>query len=109
MATNLNYPTDPTGQASSHRKIKERYIISNDQTIRAISLSMGCFHTKSVEIYATEVVINSISGERPEKYRKLELSFPSISNKICDAKTVCSSQLLELKAYRSALQSDIAS
>ncbi|MDQ8940476.1 hypothetical protein [Acinetobacter baumannii] len=44
-----------------------------------------------------------------EKYRKLELSFPSISNKISDAKTVCSSQLLELKAYRSALQSVIAS
>ena len=44
-----------------------------------------------------------------EKYRKLELSFPNISNKICDAKAVCSSQLLELKAYRSALQSVIAS
>ena len=44
-----------------------------------------------------------------EKYRKLELSFPNISNKICDAKKVCSSQLLELKAYRSALQSVIAS
>ncbi|QIO04669.1 hypothetical protein [Acinetobacter shaoyimingii] len=44
-----------------------------------------------------------------EKYRKLELSFPNISNKIYDAKTVCSSQLLELKAYRSALQSVIAS
>ena len=44
-----------------------------------------------------------------EKYRKLELSFPNISNKIFDAKKLCSSQLLELKAYRSALQSVIAS
>ena len=44
-----------------------------------------------------------------EKYRKLELNFPNISNKICDAKKLCSSQLLELKAYRSALQSVIAS
>ena len=44
-----------------------------------------------------------------EKYRKLELSFPNISNKICDAKKLCLSQLLELKAYRSALQSVIAS
>ena len=44
-----------------------------------------------------------------DKYRKLELSFPNIANKICDAKKVCSSQLLELKAYRSALQSVIAS
>lgn len=82
MATNLNYPTDPTGQASSHRKIKERYIISNDQTIRAISLSMGCFHTKSVEIYATEVVINSISGERTENYRKLDVGIDYIFTEI---------------------------
>ena len=44
-----------------------------------------------------------------EKYRKLELNFPNISNKICDAKKLCLSQLLELKAYRSALQSVIAS
>lgn len=44
-----------------------------------------------------------------DKYKKLQLSFPNISNKICDAKKVCLSQLLELKAYRSALQSVIAS
>lgn len=44
-----------------------------------------------------------------EKYRKLELSFPNIQNKIFDAKEKCSSQLIELRAYQSALKSVIAS
>ena len=44
-----------------------------------------------------------------EKYRKLELSFPNIKNKIFDAKEKCSSQLIELRAYQSALKSVITS
>lgn len=44
-----------------------------------------------------------------EKYRKLELNFPNIKNKIANARAKCSSQLIELRAYQSALKSVIAS
>ena len=44
-----------------------------------------------------------------EKYRKLELNFPNIKNKIANARAKYSSQLIELRAYQSALKSVIAS
>lgn len=44
-----------------------------------------------------------------EKYRKLELSFPNIKNKIFEAKEKCFSQLIELRAYQCALKSVISS
>ena len=47
--------------------------------------------------------------KQADKYRKLELNFPHIRNKIFDAKEKCLSQLIELRAYQSALKSVIAS
>lgn len=47
--------------------------------------------------------------KQAEKYRKLELSFPNIKNKIFDAKEKCYSQLIELRAYQCALKSVISS
>ncbi|WP_168419472.1 MULTISPECIES: hypothetical protein [Acinetobacter] len=47
--------------------------------------------------------------KQAEKYRKLELSFPNIKIKISEAKEKCLSQLIELRAYHSALKSIISS
>lgn len=40
-----------------------------------------------------------------EKYVKLEMTFPSMKNKIFHAKENCLSQLIEMQAYQSALKS----
>ena len=45
--------------------------------------------------------------KQAEKYRKLELSFPNIQIRIAQAKEKCLSQLIELRAYHSALKSII--
>ncbi|WP_081405750.1 hypothetical protein [Acinetobacter sp. TTH0-4] len=43
--------------------------------------------------------------KQSEKYAKLEQAFPSMKNKISHAKETCLSQLIEIKAYQSALKS----
>ncbi|HRN45003.1 MAG TPA: hypothetical protein PLH20_09560 [Flavobacterium sp.] len=40
-----------------------------------------------------------------EKYEGLKVKFPCMKNKIAHAKEKCLSQLIEIKAYRSALKS----
>ncbi|MCL6238244.1 hypothetical protein M5F66_07790 [Acinetobacter sp. ANC 5033] len=40
-----------------------------------------------------------------EKYEGLKVKFPRMKNKIAHAKETCLSQLIEIKAYRSALKS----
>ena len=43
--------------------------------------------------------------KQAEKYVKLEQVFPNMKNQICHAKETCLSQLIEIKAYQSALKS----
>ena len=45
--------------------------------------------------------------KQTEKYFQLEKKFPTLSHHISDEKNNCLSQIIELKAYRSALQSVI--
>ncbi|MFX9106049.1 MULTISPECIES: hypothetical protein [Acinetobacter] len=94
---NLNYPRLSIFKETP--KINEiRFLNKQESDVSKIKLEEA---KVSSEIMFLE--------KQVEKYRKLELNFPNISNKICDAKKLCLSQLLELKAYRSALQSVIAS
>ena len=58
-----------------------------------------------------EIKLNSeilFLKKQTEKYEKLELVFPSMKNKISHAKEKCLSQLIEIKAYQSALNSVIS-
>ncbi|MNG48124.1 hypothetical protein D3C78_28960 [compost metagenome] len=72
-------------------------------------------NSKEADVSKIKIEETKVSSEilflekQVEKYRKLELSFPNIKNKIFDAKEKCSSQLIELRAYQSALKSVIAS
>lgn len=52
MATNAPYfEVDPTGLSNRNRKENEVYVIGEvGKSIRAISLTMGCFFTKSIKI-----------------------------------------------------------
>lgn len=47
----------------------------------------------------------SFLEKQMEIYKKLELNFPNMKNKISYAKEKCLSQLIEIKAYQSALKS----
>ena len=46
--------------------------------------------------------------KQTEKYENLELVFPNMKNKISHAKRKCLSELIEIKAYQSALNSVIS-
>ena len=66
----------------------------------------------ALKIKLEEVKVSSeiiFLEKQVEKYRKLELNFPNIKNKIANARAKYSSQLIELRAYQSALKSVIAS
>lgn len=90
---------------SRFSKFNETAKLHKFKYINEEKIDISNIKAKEIKIHSEIIFLE----KQNEQYQQLGQDFPTMKNKIFDAQEKCCSQLIELKAYQSALKSIIAS